>query len=113
VAAAVVRLAQRPRRETLIGGGGRQLALLRALTPPLGERVVARMVELDHFQRKPAPPSSGNVLAPIPGLTTSDGGWRAGRRRAFRALALSGGALAPLAVPGVRRRVRAGARRSR
>jgi short-subunit dehydrogenase len=52
VADAIVRLVERPRREVFVGNAGRMLALLRSALPRLGERIMARQVEQDHFQQE-------------------------------------------------------------
>src|SRR3954468_1579317 len=48
VAAAIVRCAQRPRREGVLGFSGRQLVVLHDLALPLFERVMSRNVEREH-----------------------------------------------------------------
>lgn len=76
VAAAIVRLAERPKREVFVGNAGRMLAALRTMAPPVGERLMARQVETDHFQNgRPAPPTEGNLLAPMADGYGARGGW--------------------------------------
>lgn len=79
VAEAIVRCARRPRREMVLRG--RAGLALRAVAPALIERAFARKVARDHFQDRSAPPTSGNVLAPDPFGTRTDGGWRAATKR--------------------------------
>ena len=98
VAEAIVGLAERPRRERVVGQSGRMLRLGRA-APWLQERMVARQVELDHFQDAPAPPTDGNVLEPMPAGAGASGGWQTDGRRSvnIRRLVLAGGAVGVLA----------------
>jgi NAD(P)-dependent dehydrogenase (short-subunit alcohol dehydrogenase family) len=100
VARAIVRLAERPRRELLVGASGHRLAALRALAPKLGEALIARQVDRDHFQDAPAPSTTGNLFTPS---TVADlsGGWRA-RERLRPGRVLLAGLLAVPAVLGLR-----------
>ncbi|HET6518580.1 MAG TPA: hypothetical protein VFG47_02010 [Geminicoccaceae bacterium] len=82
VADAIVRLALRPRRQVVVGTAGRLLGLQHALAPGLTERMLAGLVERDHLRDRPAPPSPGNVLEPMPGWTGVHGGWGAGAQAA-------------------------------
>jgi NAD(P)-dependent dehydrogenase (short-subunit alcohol dehydrogenase family) len=76
VAAAIVRLAQRPKREVFVGNAGRMMAALRTIAPPLGEKMMARQVETDHFQDgQPAPRTDGNVFEPMADRHGARGGW--------------------------------------
>ena len=79
VAEAIVRCARRPRREVVLRG--RAGLALRAVAPGPFERAFARKVDRDHFQDRSAPPTSGNVLAPVPFGTRTDGGWLSPARR--------------------------------
>lgn len=78
VARAIVSCARRPRREIIVGFSGRQLIALHALAGPLFERLMTRNVEREHFLQRPAPPSPGNLRAPMPEWTGVTGGWREG-----------------------------------
>lgn len=78
VAATIVDLATRPRREVFVGNAGRALALLRTLVPGLAEALVARQVDRDHFQDGwPAAPTDGNLFQPASGNGRGSvrGGW--------------------------------------
>ncbi len=56
VADAIVRMAQRPRREVFVGNAGRMLQLQHYLAPGLAEKQSARMVDKLHlYQDKRAP----------------------------------------------------------
>jgi short-subunit dehydrogenase len=78
VAAAIVRCAKRPRREMFVGFSGLQMALLRALAPPLAERVLPKLVEREHFLDEHAPPTPGNLRQPDARWTGVTGGWKQG-----------------------------------
>jgi NAD(P)-dependent dehydrogenase (short-subunit alcohol dehydrogenase family) len=77
-AAVIVRCAKRPRREPVVGFSGRQMIVLHELARPIFERVMSRNVEREHFFQRPAPPSPGNLRAPMAEGTRTDGGWKAG-----------------------------------
>ena len=97
VAQAIVACARRPaRRERIVGGAGRQLSALHALLPPLFERVNAWYIDRLHFTKQPAPPTDGNLYAPVDEATTSeqDRRGRAGTDAAARRLGAAGGLLA-------------------
>ena len=105
VAHAIVSLAKRPRREVIVGGSGRILALQRVLAPPLHERLFAKQIEEDHFQDAPAAPTLGNLFEPLGEADGTTGGWKefhdGGRgNAALAALALA----IPALVAGVRLR---------
>ncbi|MDY7232551.1 SDR family oxidoreductase [Hyalangium rubrum] len=75
VARAIVRSALRPRREVFVGKPRRSKGLLSRVSPSLGERRAARK---EGEARRPsalAPPSPGNLFAPMPPAEVS-GGWR-------------------------------------
>ncbi len=75
VADTIVRLAQRPQREVFVGRMGRMLAFQHAVAPGMTERMMAKMVDRDHLQDRPAPPSPGNLFEPMPGWAGVRGGW--------------------------------------
>ncbi len=77
VAKAMVRCAERPRREVFVGNAGRMLALLHTVAPAVYERVMARQVERDEFQQAPAPQTTGNLFAPVSEGADVSGGWKA------------------------------------
>jgi NAD(P)-dependent dehydrogenase (short-subunit alcohol dehydrogenase family) len=93
VAATLVRLARRPRREVIVGRGAAFQAFQHRLTPGLTEWATGRLVEHDNFTDEPQPPTEGNVLVPVPFGTTVEGGWRDARARRL-AVAVAGGAVA-------------------
>jgi short-subunit dehydrogenase len=75
-AATIVRLAEHPHREVYVGSAAAMLHLARTIAPPLAERLVARQVEADHFQDRPAPITSGNLETPMTEWNSISGGWR-------------------------------------
>lgn len=87
-AAVILDVVRRPRREAFVGTAARLMATGHAVAPALMERVMARKVDRNHFQNRPAPPSPGNLSRPMWDATS--GGWRQARSRAA---SLPGGAL--------------------
>jgi hypothetical protein len=61
-----------------VGFSGRQLVLLHVVALPLFERIMSRNVEREHFHRRPAGPSPGNVREPVADWTGVTGGRREG-----------------------------------
>jgi NAD(P)-dependent dehydrogenase (short-subunit alcohol dehydrogenase family) len=90
VAQTIVRLAEHPRRETLVGRAGRLLSLLHTVAPGLAERMLARQVETSHFQDAPAPASAGNLFEPLPQWASVSGGWKPGGAAPIRRVATAG-----------------------
>ena len=76
VAEAIVKLVEQPRREVFVGHAGRMATLMHSFAPGLFERTMARQVDRKHFQRLPAAPDAGNVLAPVGEGAHVHGGWR-------------------------------------
>ncbi len=100
VARAIVGCIERPKREVFVGGAGRMLAMLHAVSPALYERVMARQIELDEFQDVPEAPSNGNILQPMPLGTEPTGGWKErAPARLGSGMARKGAAAAALAAP--------------
>lgn len=61
VARAILRAAQKPKREVFVGGGGRFIAALGVLAPPVSDAFM-RTVFVPQSKLKPQPPSSKNSL---------------------------------------------------
>lgn len=78
VAAAIVRCAERPRREIRIGGAPMLMTMMARVVPWLYERVQPRMIEKDHLGALGPGPTSGNFADPREPHQV-DGGWRARR----------------------------------
>jgi len=99
VAHAIVDLVRTPRREVVVGPGGRGLMLQPPLAPALTERLLARQVDRTHLSRKkPADATSGNLYEPTPGLGSVHGGWHGRRRTATRRLATAAALITAIAV---------------
>lgn len=94
VARAIVALARRPRRELVVGLSGRAIATGHQIAPSRVERMMARKVERDHFERRPAEPTLGNLFDPMPAQSGTSGGWKRHQRgRRARKLVAAGLAL--------------------
>ncbi|XXX77193.1 SDR family oxidoreductase [Sorangium sp. So ce134] len=76
VAAAMVSLAERPRREAYVGAG-RIVAAAFAAFPGLTERVLAAYTTRATFLDRAAPHTDGNIFLPMKHWTSVTGGWRA------------------------------------
>ena len=94
VARAIVRNAERPRREVVVGSSVRALEALHALSPALYERAITRGIEQTFVHDEPGQTGPGNLFEPDPLWTSTDGGFneeakrtaaRTGRRSAGRA----------------------------
>jgi NAD(P)-dependent dehydrogenase (short-subunit alcohol dehydrogenase family) len=95
VARAIVATAESPRREVVLGGVGQRLLLMHTLAPGYTERQMARKVEREHLQDRPAEPSAGNLFEPMPGDGRISGGWK---RTSRTSSALGGAAVAGVVV---------------
>lgn len=71
-------LAERPRREAVIGAAPRLMTLFDRVVPWLFERGLRALVDADHLGRQAEMRSSGNLDGPR-GPHAVDGGWRARR----------------------------------
>ncbi len=76
VAAAIVRAADRPRREVVVGQVQRLGVAVRAAVPGLYERAVGPVMDLVALRRGAVPATDGAVFAAALGTTAVDGGWR-------------------------------------
>ncbi|MDP8924927.1 MAG: SDR family oxidoreductase, partial [Chloroflexota bacterium] len=66
VADAMIRCAERPTREVIVGGAGRMMATQWALAPRLAERIFKAQAESDHFRPdQTVPPKDGNLYEPM------------------------------------------------
>ena len=96
VARVIVGLAERPRREVVVGTSGHIVALQRTLAPRLTERLFAEQVERDHFQDASAGPTAGNLFQPLADTTGVSGGWKAETTPARRIAVAGAAALLPV-----------------
>jgi NAD(P)-dependent dehydrogenase (short-subunit alcohol dehydrogenase family) len=97
VASAIVRTAERPRRETYVGNAGRIAGFLRSIAPATAERVIAHNVEKRHFQDRVAPSHTGNLFHPRADLNAVDGGWRSDHSF-LQTIAMAGMVAAPVLI---------------
>ena len=75
IARAVVRCAERPRPEMVVGNSVRTLELAHALFPKLVERAVARTIEKGFLRDEPEEATSGSLFEPKGEWTGMDGGF--------------------------------------
>lgn len=75
IARAVVRCAERPRPEMVVGNSVRTLELAHALFPGLVERAVARTIETGFLRGEPEEATPGNLFEPRGEWTGTDGGF--------------------------------------
>jgi NAD(P)-dependent dehydrogenase (short-subunit alcohol dehydrogenase family) len=110
VAAAIVKLVRRPRRQVAVSANTRLGLLGNRLAPGLTERFSAPIMEASHFvEDEHAAPSAGNVFEPVPFGTEVSGGWKPARAgNPGRTVAMiAGAAVAAGAVAAVTLRERA------
>jgi short-subunit dehydrogenase len=89
VAEAMVSLVRRPRRELIPSRSGRLLDRQHRLLPGLVERTFSARSKRDQFGSGSAPPTSGNLHAPLAEPGRVSGGWAADGGRRPRALAVA------------------------
>lgn len=87
VARAMVRLAQRPRRSTTVGGVATLLRLSHFITPTLTVAVTAKVMETYFKQAEPASSGTGNLFYSGDSHTEVHGGWKEEFKPAKRKLA--------------------------
>lgn len=75
VARAIVKVATRPKPQTVVGIAGVLGTLGYRAAPTLVESLVGWRAERDHFQGHAEQPHDGNVLEPSAQPSSSDGGW--------------------------------------
>lgn len=78
----IVRLADNPQREIIIGPAGKAMVAQYEMSPGLYERVMSRFVDRNHLGKEPSPDSVGNMYEPIVANDGMRGGWRDKRLRA-------------------------------
>ena len=109
VADAIIRCAERPTREVIVGGAGKMMASQWAMAPRLAERMFRVQAESDHFRKdQPVAPKQGNLFEPVREGTDATGGWGGSRLpdriagAATLGLAAAGSAAAWIATRGSR-----------
>lgn len=97
VVKAIVRSAEKPRAETMVGLTGHLLKWAHTLTSRLYDFLVPYVFDWGAFRSEDADDGPGNVFAPMPEWNRITGGWRSKRSVLLWRGALAGGAaLAPL-----------------
>jgi NAD(P)-dependent dehydrogenase (short-subunit alcohol dehydrogenase family) len=76
VAKTIVELVEHPRREVVVGNAGRLMTMQQSLAPGMNERMLAMMVDRQHLEDVPAPPTSGSLFSPMGRGASIEGGWR-------------------------------------
>lgn len=99
VAEAIVRCAERPKREVLVGSAPRIMLLVGRLLPWLYERVQPMLVRKDHLGRGGVPATSGNFARPSEPHAI-DGGWKSRRSPGTKALNAARTAAMPILTNG-------------
>ena len=98
VARAIAQLIEHPRAEIVVGKAGVVMMANNAMSPRMYEHVMARQIDRNHLQDKPAAPTDGNLFATT-GPKATHGGWQkrgtvtASVRRGGWPLAIGGAAL--------------------
>ncbi|HEX8255643.1 MAG TPA: SDR family oxidoreductase [Thermoanaerobaculia bacterium] len=111
VARAIAGVIEHPRAEVVVGRAGVVMMANATMSPRIYEKVMARQIDRNHLQDKPAPATDGNLYAPK-GPKSVDGGWRrkgtitAEVRRNGWAVAIGGAALLAAITLTVSRRVK-------
>jgi len=100
IARVVVRCAESPRPEVVVGNSVRTLRLTHALFPGLVERAVGRTIEQGFLREEPEEPTPGNLFEPLPEWAATDGGFNEEARhravlRARRAAAVGASVIGP------------------
>jgi NAD(P)-dependent dehydrogenase (short-subunit alcohol dehydrogenase family) len=94
VASAIFDLVQHPKREVYVGSFGRAAAFQHLIARGLTEEMIARAVDQNHFQDRPADPSMGNLFEPLPQYASVSGEWKVTTPVAKRRFALPVAAVA-------------------
>jgi short-subunit dehydrogenase len=97
VADAIVSLAERPRREVVVGAVGKAMVFQHRFFPDATERLMSWSTKRSVFRRERAAPYSGTLHYPISDGLGARGGWRTGSGNSGL-LAAGALALLPLAV---------------
>jgi short-subunit dehydrogenase len=90
VAQAIVQLAQKPRREMIVGTAGKLMAMEAKYMPGFYERSGAKQIDQGHFMDKPAQPTPGNLWDPMPEYASVSGGWSQTAELPVRQILISG-----------------------
>lgn len=97
VADAIVSLAERPRREVVVGAVGKAMIFQHRFLPDVAERLMSWSTKRSVFRREPAAPDPGTLHHAISDGLDARGGWRTGSGNSGL-LAAGALALLPLAI---------------
>lgn len=97
-AEAIVDLVHRPRRQVVVGAVTQLVKLEYQLAPRLVEWGLARLIEAYLRQAEAAPPTPGNLYAPMPHRAAVHGGWRWSWPRGWSGAALALGVAGSVAA---------------
>lgn len=75
VARAIAGLVESPKAQVIVGGAGKVLMAHNTAAPKVWEKLGARQIDRDHFQKRAAPHTEGNLHATTPPKAVR-GGWR-------------------------------------
>ena len=75
VARAIADLVESPQAQVIVGGAGKVLAAHNTAAPKVWEKFGARQIDRDHFQKRSAPKTEGNLNTTTEPKAVS-GGWR-------------------------------------
>ncbi len=90
VAMTIVRLSQKPKRETYVGNMGRMIGFMHNVAPGLAESMMAKQIDTAHFKPESAPATDGTVEKPMSTGTDVSDGWQGGPQSIARTLATIG-----------------------
>ncbi len=101
VAKQIFKLTKWPRREIIVGGAGRMMAMQNAFNPGMYENQMSRYTRVNLLSKESSANTAGNLYEPIEANQGMHGGWREKRMRADTLNAVASGAmLATLAAIG-------------
>ncbi len=84
VAKLMVSLVEHPRRETFVGSAARIMGFSHYYAPSLAEPMVARQIDMMHFEPEAAPDTPGAALEPMDSGTGTSDGWGGAKKMATR-----------------------------
>lgn len=101
VAKTMVNCAIKPQREVFVGNVGRFLGTFHSVFPALGESVVARQINVAHFEPESALSTPGSVFEPMEEGRGVTDGWKGEERAKTRRTAtIATGAVVPALLAG-------------
>lgn len=101
VAQAMFQCALKPRCEVLVGNSGRMVGSMHDVAPRLVEPMMARQIDVGHFQNESAPPTSGTLFEPMTAGDAVSDGWHGQEKTNGRRVAtVVAGVVAPVAIAG-------------